>query len=578
MNKKVGILIPIYNVSPYLKECLDSVINQTYTNLEIILINDGSTDDSLKIAFEYMEKDFRITLIDKENDGQSIARNLGVSYLKNAENFKKDEYLLKEYKIKQIYTHSDYKINKIDYIMFLDSDDYLTLNCIEEVLKPCIDSDIDIVWFNNYNINEVENLIENFTRLENHGYTQEQCITSEEWAKRCLNRKNIKDFAFVWQGLIKFDFLCTINLQFLPHVIHQDHHFGILLFMQSNKIYILPKKLLFYRVRANSSVNHDKVITKANISNYLSDIYKDFSYDPIQTKMYHKASSWMKQSLELIKFLDITDNKYFRALLKYKFLPVYSKEAIKIKDFNKDPLHLKERISSIKPYVKSKKIFKIYIGLFNLKEVIIKNIKSSKKNQKYKYFFPMCATKNEINLFLSYIIKSKHYLEFGCGGSTFLVAYSTSASIYSVESDLNFIKFLSKNETISETLKNSRLKFFYIDIGETTEWGYPKSLEHKDNFYLYSQHIFSVIDPSCIDLIFIDGRFRVACILNSILNCPKSIYIFHDFFNRKEKYSAVLEFLECIDSVDTLAVFKIKNNINIIQVKECYEQYKNIAD
>ncbi|AJC89596.1 glycosyltransferase family 2 protein [Campylobacter lari] len=578
MSKKVGIIIPIYNVSSYLKECLDSVVDQSYSNLEIILINDGSTDDSLEIALNYFKNDLRITLIDKQNDGQSVARNIGIDYLKNAEKFKENEDLLKEYRINKIHTHPNHAIGKIDYVMFLDSDDYLTLNCIEEAIRPCIDSDIDIVWFNNYNVNEVEGFIENFTRLENHDYTQEQCITSGEWAKKCLKIKKIKDFAFVWQGLIKFEFLCTINLQFLPYVIHQDHHFGILLFMQSGKIYILPKKLLFYRIRANSSVNHDKTITKANIPSYLNDIYKEFSCDPTQAKMYHKASSWMKQTLELVKFLDSTNNKYFRALLKYKFLPTYSKEAIKINKFDKDPLKLKGQISSIKSYVKSKKIFRMFIGFFNLKEKIVKNTRPNIESQKYRYFFPMCATKNEINLFLSYAIRSKYYLEFGCGGSTFVVAYSTSACIYSVESDLNFINFLSKNEVISASLQNSRLKFFHVDIGETKEWGYPKSLNCKDKFILYSQYVFSVINPSLIDLIFIDGRFRVACVLNSILNCPKSIYIVHDFFNRKEKYGVVLDFLDCIDSIDTLAVFKVKDNIDVSQVKECYERYKNIAD
>ncbi len=75
--KKVGVVIPIYNVEKYLKECLDSVINQTYTNLEIILVNDGSTDEnSLNIAKEYTLKDKRIILFDKKNGGLSSARNV----------------------------------------------------------------------------------------------------------------------------------------------------------------------------------------------------------------------------------------------------------------------------------------------------------------------------------------------------------------------------------------------------------------------------------------------------------------------------------------------------------------------
>lgn len=81
-NKKVGVVIPIYNVAPYLRECLDSVINQTYKNLSIVLVNDGSTDnnESLKIAKEYVAKDSRFILIDKENGGLSSARNVGIAW------------------------------------------------------------------------------------------------------------------------------------------------------------------------------------------------------------------------------------------------------------------------------------------------------------------------------------------------------------------------------------------------------------------------------------------------------------------------------------------------------------------
>lgn len=79
----VGIIVPIYNVEPFLRKCLDSVINQTYKNLQIVLIDDGSTDNSFFIAKEYFEKDNRITLIKKTNKGLSHTRNVGLDYLSN---------------------------------------------------------------------------------------------------------------------------------------------------------------------------------------------------------------------------------------------------------------------------------------------------------------------------------------------------------------------------------------------------------------------------------------------------------------------------------------------------------------
>ncbi|BEJ91639.1 hypothetical protein B10569_15150 [Campylobacter jejuni] len=154
--KTVGVVIPIYNVEKYLKECLDSVINQTYTNLEIILVNDGSTDEnSLNIAKEYTLKDERFILFDKKNGGLSSARNVGIEYfsgeykLKNKTQHIKENSLIEfqldgnnPYEIYTVYKSSqafnnekdltNFTYPNIDYIIFLDSDDYWELNCIEE--------------------------------------------------------------------------------------------------------------------------------------------------------------------------------------------------------------------------------------------------------------------------------------------------------------------------------------------------------------------------------------------------------------------------------------------------------------
>ncbi|WP_180379508.1 glycosyltransferase family 2 protein [Campylobacter lanienae] len=140
-DKKVGIVIPIYNVEKYLKECLDSVINQTYKNLEIILVNDGSTDNSLDIAKDYAKNDPRITIINKQNGGQLSARNAGIEYFSGEYSLEYCKNIdgLEEYNIKcnnplNIYNIlNQNKINvvsQIDYLIFLDSDDYWELECL----------------------------------------------------------------------------------------------------------------------------------------------------------------------------------------------------------------------------------------------------------------------------------------------------------------------------------------------------------------------------------------------------------------------------------------------------------------
>ena len=107
----ISVIIPIYNVENYLKKCIESVINQTYKNLEIILVNDGSNDNSKNIIDEYSTIDNRIKVINKENGGLSDARNAGI------------------------------EIAKGDYITFLDSDDWIELNMYEKLYqekKVCI--------------------------------------------------------------------------------------------------------------------------------------------------------------------------------------------------------------------------------------------------------------------------------------------------------------------------------------------------------------------------------------------------------------------------------------------------------
>lgn len=115
VNAKVTIIVPVYNVEKYLQKCLDSLINQTYKNLEIIVINDGSTDSSGKICDEFAEIDDRVIVIHQKNAGVSVARNVGLDRMTG------------------------------DYVTFVDSDDYLELNAIERFFGMLINEKADIV-------------------------------------------------------------------------------------------------------------------------------------------------------------------------------------------------------------------------------------------------------------------------------------------------------------------------------------------------------------------------------------------------------------------------------------------------
>lgn len=116
----ISIIVPVYNVEKYLEECVDSIINQTYKNLEIILVDDGSTDNSGKICDEYKEKDNRIVVIHKKNGGLSSARNEGMKYAKGA------------------------------YLQFVDSDDYMDNDMVEMLYNMIITESADISMCSHY--------------------------------------------------------------------------------------------------------------------------------------------------------------------------------------------------------------------------------------------------------------------------------------------------------------------------------------------------------------------------------------------------------------------------------------------
>ncbi|EDJ6225737.1 glycosyltransferase family 2 protein [Campylobacter jejuni] len=366
--KTVGVVIPIYNVEKYLKECLDSVINQTYTNLEIILVNDGSTDEnSLNIAKEYTLKDKRITLFDKKNGGLSSARNVGIEYFsgeyetqyiekENELNVFKiigdnPQNIYKIYKYKNALASDKLEISKIDYIIFLDSDNYWELNCIEECVVRM--QNVDVLWFDHTCIYDdgIEDKGQK-TRMNIFNFNQECTITPRDYAKQAI-KVGSRDISFSWGGMIDFSFLKQLKLKFINKIINEDIHFGMVLFASADSIYILPKRLYLCRLRANSISNHDKKVTKANVSEYFKDLYEFFGENAKEAKNYLKAASRMITALELIEFFKDQKNENSQAI-KEAFLPFYVKKALMIKKFKKDPLNLKEKLPIIKPFIQTK--------------------------------------------------------------------------------------------------------------------------------------------------------------------------------------------------------------------------------
>lgn len=210
-NRKVSIIIPIYNVEKYLKKCLDSVVRQTYTNLEIILVNDGSTDDSKKIAEKYMKDDERIILINKKNGGLSDARNYGIEKASG------------------------------EYITFIDSDDEITEDYVE-YLMSLIKKYNTKISIASYRLVCEEKSID-----YGKGYEEEK-ITEKECLKRMLLDEGFTVSA--WAKMYKVELFN--NVKYPVGKIYEDNDTTYRLIMQCNEIAYGPKDIYFYYKRKGS--------------------------------------------------------------------------------------------------------------------------------------------------------------------------------------------------------------------------------------------------------------------------------------------------------------------------------------
>ncbi|HEF3295234.1 TPA: glycosyltransferase family 2 protein, partial [Campylobacter jejuni] len=398
--KTVGVVIPIYNVEKYLRECLDSVVSQTYKNLQVVLVNDGSTDEnSLNIAKAYTLKDERFILFDKENGGLSSARNVGIEFFSKEYDFKNITQELKEnslvefkldnkdnpYNIYKIYKSSNFFKNKdellnfrapdIDYIIFLDSDDYWELNCIEECV-PRMDG-VEVVWFDHYfyyyDIEQPDIMPE--TILESYKFNHSCIITQKEWLNRMLTFQ-YSSFWFGWHGMIDFNHLKLIHLKFLNQVLHEDHYFAKLLFVQARKIYVLKTKLYYYRQRTNSIMTSRDNPSFENTPVYIRKIYKNLNHEAKLVKEFYRSSSLLITACMVYQFMqthqDLPNIKLFEQIFMQK-LKSWRNEILSFPEQYLEFMfeNTMQRISSLEQ--NSYLYFLKFISVFFCDLIIIKN-------------------------------------------------------------------------------------------------------------------------------------------------------------------------------------------------------------
>lgn len=216
---KISVVIPVYKVEKYLDECILSIINQTYKNLEIILVDDGSPDKCGEICDNYSKIDNRIVVIHKENGGLSDARNVGI------------------------------EIATGNYISFIDSDDYVNLKYFEILYNNIKKYDADVSICSYLKFYDGENL----NNDDNINYYNNKQIEKKE-ALYNLYGKNRQNYVVAWGKL--FDISLFNSLRFPKNKIHEDSFITYKIYINSKKIIYTNNKLYFYRQRENSIMTY----------------------------------------------------------------------------------------------------------------------------------------------------------------------------------------------------------------------------------------------------------------------------------------------------------------------------------
>lgn len=279
-NVIISVIIPVYNAEKYLERCLDSVINQTFDCIEILCVDDGSTDNSAKIIEKYCQKDSRVKLLSKKNGGLSSARNYGMKYAKG------------------------------DYINFVDSDDWIEIDTLQKAISKMTGS-IDIVAWGATLINE--GLDQNY-----RGF-----IIGSEYhrikinGQRSINNNIILNTTYtVWNKLFKSSILKKYSIEFSEGRLYEDNDFTIIYFAHCRDGYFLSDYLYNYVQRPNSIMEK---VRACKCSKTIDNLY-------IFDNLYKHFEKY--NLLEKYKQL-ITNRFYIHITGAYKFAPYEQKNNIR---------------------------------------------------------------------------------------------------------------------------------------------------------------------------------------------------------------------------------------------------------
>ncbi len=224
----VSVIVPIYNVERYVEKCVDSILAQTYSNLEVLLVNDGSTDDSRQKIAQY-ERESRCMILDKPNGGASSARNAG---LDNATG---------------------------EYVYFVDSDDYIVPDAVESLVQKMQETEADFCCY------RIVFYSDDHTKISGKNFRHDILIGQEAIMKDAFLNKDIKTTP--WSKFFSAEFLKCNSLRFKDGIINEDSLFTVLCAIYAHKVAFLDKPL-YYAYQRPDSIS--RKIKRENITSYFN--------------------------------------------------------------------------------------------------------------------------------------------------------------------------------------------------------------------------------------------------------------------------------------------------------------------
>ena len=272
MNPLVSVIIPVYNAEKYLSERLDSLLNQTLNDIEIICVDDGSTDNSLQILESYAKKDSRIIYVTQENKFAGVARNHGI------------------------------EISKGEYLAFFDADDICSLELLEKVYKKGIMYDADIVLFGGKTFDDK-------TRNYNNAayFLRSDIISNYEVFNRSVFPNDICSVtnAAPWTKMYKREFILNNGLKFQAVQNSNDLYFVVMSLCLASRITYVDEPLYYYRTNTGGSLQDGKFNNPFCFLQALEAIYRDL----VQRGIYNEVSKSIQKAVLVHTFYNLRTAK-----------------------------------------------------------------------------------------------------------------------------------------------------------------------------------------------------------------------------------------------------------------------------